>query len=95
MAKWELTKEAENDIDDILQSVAEYTGYVSSATLLWNELVRKFDLIAFMPKALGRKINEDRREAFCRGYRIVYRIVGRDISILTVIHSSRIYPKIK
>lgn len=94
MAKWFLTEPAEKDIDEILQSVCAFTGFWASAMSLWDALQSKFDLIAFMPRAIGRKRDDNTFEAFCRGYRIVYRVVEGDIYILTVIHSSRLYPRI-
>lgn len=93
MAKWFLTKPAADDLDEIFQSVSAFTGFWESSVSLWDALQRKFDLIAFMPNAVGRKREDGTLEAFCRGYRLVYQVVDGDIYILTVIHSSRIYPK--
>lgn len=95
MANWILTVEAKADLYDILQAVSEFTGFEASAVSLFNDLKRKFDLIAFMPFAVGRKRGDGLQEAFCRGYRIVYRVVDADVYILTVIHSSKLYPQPK
>lgn len=92
MAKWILTAEAKTSLYEILQAVSEFTGFEASAVSLFNDLKRKFDLIAFMPFAVGRKREDGLQEAFCRGYRIVYQVIDGDVYILTVIHSSRLYP---
>ena len=50
-------------------------------------------MIAFMPEGVGRMRDDGMREAFCRGYRIVYAIIGNEVQIKTVIHSRRLYPR--
>lgn len=92
MASWVLSPEAEQEIESILRDVANYTGYWTSAVSLWQALSEKFDLIAFMP-TIGKVRECGRFETFCRNYRIIYRLYGDDVYILTVIHSSRLYPR--
>ncbi|OOF53123.1 type II toxin-antitoxin system RelE/ParE family toxin [Rodentibacter trehalosifermentans] len=93
MAKVILSDSAAQDIDDILANVYDFTGFISTPQKLLTELNKTFDLIAFMPDAVGRLREDGDREAFCRAYRIVYQKQGDDILIITVIHSSRIYPR--
>ncbi len=47
-----------------------------------------------MPLAMGRLRDDGSREAFARKYRIVYDFdeIADEVVILSVIHSSRIYP---
>ncbi|MEE6032831.1 MULTISPECIES: type II toxin-antitoxin system RelE/ParE family toxin [Avibacterium] len=82
-----------NDIDEILASVYEFTGFISTPQKLQQEFNKTFELIAFMPQAIGRMRNDGTREAFCRGYRIVYDILGDEVHIKTIIHSRRLYPR--
>lgn len=61
---------------------------------LFEDLHEKIDLIGFMPLGIGRLRDDGTREAFCRGYRIVYTITGNNVYITTIIHSRRCYPLI-
>lgn len=94
MAKWVLTARAQCNLVEIVDNVIQFTGYSASGIRLYNELIDHFHKIAFMPYGLGTDIGEGRRQTFCRKYRIIYRIWHDDIYILTVIHSSRIYPRL-
>lgn len=86
-----ITQAAQRDMDDLAESVFEFTYSVSSVESLQRDLYQKMSLISFMPLAIGRKIeNENAREAFCRGYRIVYDVTETAVIILSVVHSSRI-----
>ena len=94
MAKVLLSQLAVENIDEILNNVYEFTGFPSSAQNLLNEFNKTSDLIAFMPNAIGRLREDGDREAFCRAYRIVYRQTGQDeITVVTIIHSRRLYPR--
>lgn len=93
MHKLILTTYAAQRVQEILTSVYEFTGFASTPQKLLAEFEKTFDLIAYMPTAAGRIIQGNRREAFCRGYRIVYDIVGDEVHIQTVIHSRRLYPR--
>lgn len=93
MAKsWVLSQEATDNIQEIMQSVASFTGYWTSAAVLLEDLQAKFDLLAFMPN-IGKQRADGTRETFCRGYRIVYDCVEDNLYIITVIHSRRLYPR--
>lgn len=93
MANWIITAEAQNDIDCIIENVIDYTSFLSSGIKLFEDFQDKFDLIAYMPYAIGRAREDGKREAFCRGYRIVYSIINDTVYINTVIHSRRLYPR--
>ncbi|OOF59359.1 type II toxin-antitoxin system RelE/ParE family toxin [Rodentibacter myodis] len=93
MAKIIFTQEADRNLNEIVSNVIEYTGYELSGIKLADDIFAKIDVIAYMPMAAGRIIQDNRREAFCRGYRIVYDIVGGEVYIQTIIHSRRLYPR--
>ena len=93
MANVVLSRLAMKDIDDILTSVYEFTGFISTPQKLMADFEKTFGLIAFMPNAIGRLREDGDREAFCRGYRIVYQQEGELITIISIIHSRRLYPR--
>ncbi|BFU60763.1 MULTISPECIES: type II toxin-antitoxin system RelE/ParE family toxin [Rodentibacter] len=93
MLKVVLSEMAVQDIDNILANVYEFTGFISTPQKLLAELNKTIDLIEFMPNAIGRLRDDGKREAFCRGYRIVYSIQENEVLINTVIHSRRLYPR--
>lgn len=93
MAKVILTKEADQNLREIIANIIEYTGYEISGIKLADDIFAKIDLIAYMPTAAGRIIQDNQREAFCRGYRIVYDIINNEVYIKTIIHSRRLYPR--
>ena len=93
MHKIIVTEEAQNDINHIVENVAEFTYSFTSGLKLYEDLYAKIDMIAFMPEGVGRIRDDGMREAFCRGYRIVYAIIGNEVQIKTVIHSRRLYPR--
>ncbi|KMK50505.1 hypothetical protein RO21_11445 [[Actinobacillus] muris] len=93
MAKrWILSNDAQNNIDDIIENMIDFTGSTISAARFYGELYSKFDLLVFMPY-IGRKREDGTQETFCRGYRIVYEIQNDVIYIIAVIHSRRLYPR--
>lgn len=47
-----------------------------------------------MPSAAGRLREDGTREAFTRRYSIVYTELENEVWIITIIHSSRLYPRI-
>lgn len=94
MHKIIVTEEAQNDINHIVENVAEFTYSFTSGLKLYEDLYAKIDMIAFMPEGVGRMRDDGMREAFCRGYRIVYAIIGNEVQIKTVIHSRRLYPRL-
>ncbi|MEG9481385.1 type II toxin-antitoxin system RelE/ParE family toxin [Mannheimia bovis] len=92
MASFILTPKARSNIDEILENVIEFTGYEQSAIKLYEDILKKFELIAFMP-TIGVCRDDGTRETFVRNYRIVYEIVEEDIFIITIIHTRRLYPR--
>ena len=53
MAKVILSQSAERDVDEILASVYDFTGFISTPERLMAEFIKTFELIAFMPNAIG------------------------------------------
>ncbi|MEG9474773.1 type II toxin-antitoxin system RelE/ParE family toxin [Mannheimia sp. HC-2023] len=92
MANLILTTQAENDIDEIIDNVVEFTGYEQSGIKLHTDIFKKLKLLEFMP-TIGITRNDGTRETFVRNYRIVYEIVEEDIFIITIIHTRRLYPR--
>lgn len=93
MAKVILSGNAQQDLRDIIANIIEYTGYENSGIKLADDIFNKIDVIAYIPEGAGRIIGENQREAFCRGYRIVYDILDDEVHIKTIIHSRRLYPR--
>ncbi|OOF47338.1 type II toxin-antitoxin system RelE/ParE family toxin [Rodentibacter trehalosifermentans] len=93
MPKVIITQKAQKHIDEIIENVVEYTHSLESGLKLFNDLNDKISLIGFMPEAIGRLREDGSREAFCRGYRIVYEVINHHVYIHFVIHSRRIYPR--
>lgn len=93
MAKLVITQEAKNDIEQIVEGIIEYTHFVESGVRLYNDLYEKIHLIGFMPEGAGRLRKDGFREAFCRGYRIIYEIANDVVYIRTILHSRMLYPR--
>jgi toxin ParE1/3/4 len=86
-----LSKEAEQDLDDIAYYIANASGSLTIAERLILSLTARFSLLARHPR-LGRQRDELRpgaRSFPVGNYIIVYAIAGTDVRILRVIHGSR------
>ncbi|MCK3658763.1 plasmid stabilization system protein [Pasteurellaceae bacterium Pebbles2] len=88
-----LSLEALGDIRSCVRQVMVFTGFENSGIKLQYDLFAKIEAIGFMPSAMGRIREDGTREAFARGYRIVYKENTDHVLIVAVIHSSRIYPR--
>ena len=68
---------------------------LSETCKYFEDIFSKIESIGYMPSAIGRARNDgtNTREAFIRGYRIVYQERDDHIWIIAVIHSSRLYPR--
>lgn len=93
MPKVIVTRTAQLQIDEIVDNIIEYTYSLESGLKFLNDIHEKINLIGFMPMAIGRSREDGTREAFCRGYRIVYEIIDENVYINFVIHSRRLYPR--
>ncbi|QTM01899.1 type II toxin-antitoxin system RelE/ParE family toxin [Mannheimia sp. ZY171111] len=93
MANLILTPRARSNIDEILENVIEFTGYEQSGLKLYDDIVKKLELLAFMP-TIGLVRDDGTRETFVRNYRIVYEIIEEDVFIITIIHTRRLYPSL-
>lgn len=78
MANLILTPQAENDIDEIIDNVVEFTGYEQSGIKLHTDIFKKLNLLEFMP-SIGIVRDDGTRETFVSNYRIVYEIQNEDI----------------
>jgi toxin ParE1/3/4 len=87
-----LTFLARTDLDEIWTYLAEQTGSEVIADRQIDAITNRFYLIAQHPR-LGRAREEDlgvgRRSFRVGDYVIVYRVVGRDVQVLRVVHGRR------
>lgn len=81
------------DINECIRQVMIYTGFEVTGIRLQEAIFDKIESIGFMPSAIGRLREDGLREAFVRGYRIVYEEKNEHIWIIAVIHSCRLYPR--
>lgn len=88
-----ISPRALNNIRECVRQVILYTGFETSGIKLQDRIFDKIESIGFMPSGIGRLREDGTREAFIRGYRIVYEERDDYILIVTVIHSSRLYPR--
>ncbi|MCI5763463.1 MAG: type II toxin-antitoxin system RelE/ParE family toxin [Actinobacillus porcinus] len=88
----ELSLRAQNNINAILDSVYQYTSFVSTPQKLMQEFTVAFERIGLLPKG-GRLQDDGTRMTFCRHYRIIYKEFDDKIVIVTVVHSKRRYPQ--
>ena len=82
---------AEADLDDIHDYIARDVPYY--AELFVDRLIEATDKLEEHPR-IGRRIPEadqrdEIRELIVQGYRIIYRVAGEDVHILSVVHGSR------
>lgn len=92
MPSYIVTQQAQQDIEEILIGVMEFTGFEESALKLDQAFHRKFELLAEFPY-MGVNRNDGTRETFVNSYRIVYDILPSGVRIIAVIHSRRLYPR--
>lgn len=86
------TQQALTDLEDITVSVSEFTRYASSGIRLLEELENSVSNLAIFPTMGVKGAIPNTREIYHNGYRIVYEIENSDISIITILHCSRLYP---
>lgn len=89
MAKYTITREAEDDIDEILAFIAADNFDASLA--LYGRLIDLFEMLADNPKA-GRErpdLKEGQRSFPAGNYLVFYRVWAGDIAITRVLHSAR------
>lgn len=94
MAKLTIKPQALRQLEEIIASVIEFTGFEISGIRLQNDIFDKLEQIAFMPLS-GRSRDDSSRESFTRRYSIVYDFdeQANEVVVLAIIHSSRIYPR--
>lgn len=88
-----ISPKALSNIAECARQTVFYTGFETTGIRLQESIFDKIESIGFMPKAIGRLREDGSREAFVRGYRIVYEEKDEYVLIVAVIHSSRLYPR--
>ena len=89
MAKYIVTREAEDDIDEILAYIA--VDNFAASLSLYDRFIELFEMLADNPRA-GRERSELKEgiRSFPDGnYLIFYRIWAGKVSIVRVLHSAR------
>lgn len=92
MAEVRWTEQASDD----LQATTEFIAHDSPeyASLFATDVIDVVDRISAFPQ-MGRMVpethNTDIREVILGNYRIVYRVRGYDVEVLTVYHSARLF----
>lgn len=81
------------NINECVRQVMIYTGFEITGVRLQEAIFDKIETIGFMPSAIGRLREDGSREAFVRGYRIVYEEKDEHVWIIAIIHSRRLYPR--
>ncbi|MHA1235685.1 MAG: type II toxin-antitoxin system RelE/ParE family toxin [Promethearchaeota archaeon] len=91
MAEIEWSSKAENDLNDILDYIAQDS--LEYALSFYEQVREKVENLILFPK-MGRivpELNEPTiRELILRNYRIIYRISEKKIQIARLFHGSRI-----
>ncbi len=89
MLKYIITDDAEDDIDEILDYIAE--DDFTAALDLYNRFLELFRILADNPNAgrLRADLNETWRSFPTGNYVIFYRNWAEEISIMRVLHSAR------
>ena len=91
MAKIEWSLKAENDLNDIIDYIAQDS--LEYAISFYEEVREKIENLIQFPK-MGRVVPEleepNIRELILRNYRIIYKISENKIQIVRLFHGSRI-----
>jgi plasmid stabilization system protein ParE len=89
--KW--THSAEQQLDQIFNYIARDSKVYAYQTI--DKIIREAESLTEQPRK-GWKVpefqKEDIREVFSHPYRIIYQMSGKDVKILSVIHSARELP---
>jgi len=92
MAEVKWTEQALDDLQAITEFIARDS--VEYASLFTTDVLDAVDRIAVFPE-IGRVVpeveNPDIREVILGNYRIVYRLRGHTVEILTLYHSARLF----
>ncbi|HDZ6824085.1 TPA: type II toxin-antitoxin system RelE/ParE family toxin, partial [Mannheimia haemolytica] len=80
------------DLENIAISVSEFTGYASSGIRILEELENSINNLAIFPTMGVKGAIINTRELYHNGYRIVCEVKENEISIITIVHCSRLYP---
>ena len=91
MAEIEWSSKAENDLNEIIDYIAQDS--LEYALSFYEQVREKVENLILFPK-MGRIVSEldepNIRELFLRNYRIIYRISEKKIQIVRLFHGSRI-----
>ena len=93
MVEIEWTKEAENDLDDVMAYISKTS--IQYARTFYENVHNSIENLLHFPK-IGRKVPESKkpqdRELILQKYRIIYRLIEEEekILIMMIIHGSRL-----
>ncbi|MHA1193723.1 MAG: type II toxin-antitoxin system RelE/ParE family toxin [Promethearchaeota archaeon] len=91
MAEIEWSSKAENDLNEIIDYIAQDS--LEYALSFYEQVREKVENLAKFPK-IGRKVPElddpKIRELILRNYRIIYRLLEEKVQIVRLFHGSRI-----
>jgi len=91
MAEIEWSSKAENDLNEIIDYIAQDS--LEYALSFYEQVRERVENLIQFPK-MGRIVPEldepNLRELILRNYRIIYRISGKRIQIVRIIHGSRV-----
>ncbi len=84
--KIEITDTAFNDLDEILNYIANTLNNTTAAKKLLNEFKSELENVALFPFAMAKLKNSKKeyRKFFVGNYIVIYKVDGDIISILTI-----------
>ncbi|TNH08505.1 type II toxin-antitoxin system RelE/ParE family toxin [Testudinibacter sp. TR-2022] len=83
---------AKQNLENIALGIYEFTLNLTTADTVINRIRNGIEKLKNLPERGSLGIIEGTREIYLGGYRVVYRINGVVVRIITVIHCSRLYP---
>lgn len=91
----EYSNYAQTNLKDIARNIYEFTYSVISASNTTAKIMYAIELLPYQPfMGIKGKITGT-REIYSNGYRIIYRVLNNKVRIVTILHSSRLYPNFK
>ena len=88
MVKWAIT--AKNDLEKICDYIKRDSQYYSAK--VFKDVLNKSKILENFPE-IGRIVpeinNKSIRELIIYSYRLIYRISGKEIEVITLVHNKR------
>ncbi|WGE90071.1 type II toxin-antitoxin system RelE/ParE family toxin [Actinobacillus arthritidis] len=87
------THKSLDNIDNIVENITAFVGNYSAMNVL-SDIKSSIDLLAYMPMMGVQGYIKGTREIYPRQYRVVYMVndLKKEIIILTILHTRRLYP---